>query len=437
MIFTSNNFKKICDYSSEKLFHRITEAIATSDNAALVSMYDDTLIVLDEETNNLYLCDYNMSEDYILEMSNFQPIQLVENDGEYFDQVVEDYFDVQNDNKVTVDDLYDGFKLKFKDESEGIIREAKDNKNRRIQENSRIRAIKKARLARNIFEDEIRVLLEEPFIKHMTVKSETRPDNIPSSLNKVNFTFDSGEIKVNTDPGKPSDDMITLKDNTNVMDAMKNVASKISNKWKSDAFRKRFEEMMDKILATESIEYGKNSVINFLKENKELFLLKKNLFEELITKTSLMYGETDVDNVLGSFNKIMSLRECKEMKKDFLAKNSITEEDVENINNKIEDNDVADMDSDKKDSDKLKSPDDKTSIDSEDLKKIVSILGKIKNQLDDDSMENSYVTNLISSLEGIEIDNSKMKEVIDFLSSVETKKDDDEELVKKESPGGK
>jgi hypothetical protein len=48
------------------------------------------------------------------------------------------------------------------------------------------------------------------------------------------------------------------------------------------------EKMVKEIMATESIEYGKTSVLNFLDENKELFLLRKELFEELITKRYLL-----------------------------------------------------------------------------------------------------------------------------------------------------
>jgi len=76
------------------------------------------------------------------------------------------------------------------------------------------------------------------------------------------------------------------------------------------------------------------------------------------------------------------------------------------------------------------------SVASEDVKKIVDILGKIKKQLEDDSPEAEYVGGLISSLEGLDIEDSKMKEVIDFLSSVEAPKEEDEEEKEVEDEEG-
>ena len=257
MVLTYNNFKKVVEHSSEKMFNKLSEAIATSDNAALVSMYDDKLIVLDEEKDELFLCNY-LYENGILTMHNFEQISLTENDDQFFDEVVADYFDVDSEKKVTVEDLMTGFNLKYKNESSSIFTEAKDRKYRKIQESSRIRAIKKARDARNMFEEEIKSLMEEPFIKHVTLKTDQAKDSVPSALNKVSFTPSYGEIKVNTDIGGPAKELITLKDNTNVMDAMKNVAGKVSQKWKSETFRGKFERMINKILASETIKLGKD-----------------------------------------------------------------------------------------------------------------------------------------------------------------------------------
>lgn len=432
MVLTYNNFKKVVEHSAEKLFNKLSEAIATSDNAALVSMYDDKLILLDEEKNELFLCNY-LYENGILTMRNFEQISLTENDDSYLDEVVADYFDVDSEKKVTVEDLMTGFNLKYKNESTSIFTEAKDRKYRKIMESSRIRAIKKARDARNIFQEEIKSLMEEPFMQHLTLKVDQAKNNVPAALNKVTFKPSYGEISVNTDIGGPSQNMITLKDNTNVMDAMKTVAVNVSKKWTSETFRSKFEKMINKILATESMELGKNAMLTFLEENKELFLLKKDLFEELITKTALMYGETDTDELVEAFEKVMKTKEGRSMKNDFLKKNGLTEEKIAEINTLIEQGDEMEMD----DMPEEPSKEATSSVESEDVKKIVDILGKIKKQLEDDSPESEYVSGLISSLEGLDIEDSKMKEVIDFLSSVETpkQKEDDEDEEEDDDEG--
>ena len=423
MVLTYNNFKKVVEHSAEKMFSKLSEAIATSDNAALVSMYDDKLIILDEEKNELFLCNY-LYENGVLSMHNFEKISLTENNDEYLDEVVADYFDVDSEKKVTVEDLMTGFNLKFKNESKSIFTEARDRKYRKIMESSRIRAIKRAREARNMFESEIKSLLEEPFIQHVTMKVDQAKDSVPTALNRVTFKPSYGEIKVNTDIGGQAKELITLRDNTNVMDAMKKVAGSVSEKWKSDTFRSKFEKMIQKILATESTELGRDAVLSFLEENKELFLLKKELFEELITKTALMYGETETEELVEAFEKVMKTKEGRMMKNDFFKKNGLTEEKLSEINKLIEDGEDVDMDMDS--SSDEPSSDAASSVASEDVKKITDILSKIKKQLEDDSPESEYVGGLISSLEGLDIEDSKMKEVIDFLSSVEKPEEKEE-----------
>lgn len=424
MVLTYNNFKKVVEHSAEKMFNKLAEAVATSDNAALVSMYDDKLMILDEEHDELFLCNY-LYENGVLTMRNFEKVTLTENDENYLDEVVADYFDVDSEKKVTVEDLMTGFSLKFKNDSHSIFTEAKDRKYRKIQESSRIRAIKRAREARNMFEEEIKSLLEEPFLQHISMKVDQAKDSVPAALNKVTFKPTYGDIKVNTDIGGPAKELITLKDNTNVMDAMKKVAVKVSQKWTSDAFRGKFEKMINKILASESMELGKDAMLSFLDENKELYLLKRDLFEELITKTALMYGETDTEELVEAFEKVMKTKEGRAMKNDFLKRNGLNEEKIAEINALVEqgedelDTDISMDDEPSKEA--------TSSVESEDVKKIVDILKKIGKQLEDDSPEAEYVGGLVSSLEGLDIEDSKMKEVIDFLSSVETPKEDEEE----------
>ena len=77
MHLTYNKFKQVVDNSSEKLFNKIAEAVSTSDNAALVAMYDDKLILLDEENEKFFLCDY-LFENGVLTIHKFESVSLTE-----------------------------------------------------------------------------------------------------------------------------------------------------------------------------------------------------------------------------------------------------------------------------------------------------------------------------------------------------------------------
>lgn len=424
MQLTYNKFKQVVDNSSEKLFRKISEAISTSENAALVAMFDDKLILLDEDTEELFICDY-LFENGILTFHKFEPVSLTENDETYLDEVVGQYFDLDDESPITVGDLMTGFKLKYNNESTLIVQEARDRKNKMIMESPRIRAIKRARDARNMVAEEIKTLLEEPFVQHLDQKlyhsNVKSGDSVAPALNKVNFKTPY-PVFVNTDVGGEAKDLLKLRDNTNAMDAMKGVALKLSDKWKSDSFRKKFEKMIDQILATESVELGKTAVLSFLDENKELFLLKDELFEELLMKTTLMLGEGNYEDVLDVFKKIMTGREGRLMKNEFFKKNGITEERLEEINHLVEQGDEA---VDDVDMDEEPAKEAGNDLDAEEVNKIIDIFKKIKKNLEDDSPEAEYVDGLISALDSAKvsgIEDSKMKEIIDFLSAVEAPK---------------
>jgi hypothetical protein len=431
MQLTFNKFKQVVDKSSEKVFGKIAEALAASDNAALVSMYDDKLIVLDEEREDFYLADYTF-ENSILSMKNFELVDLTENDDTYLEKVAEKYFDLDDDEPITIGEMMTGVNLKFKNNSRSIFNEAKDRKYRKIMESPRIRAIKKARSVRNYFVEDIKSLMEEDFMGKLQLKVDgDKSTGVPSTLNKVKWNSPY-PIKVNVDQGQPVN-LIKIKDNANVIDALGNLAGHLSDKWKSDAFRNKFEKMVKDILATESVELAKTAVLNFLDENKELFILKKELFEELITKTTLMIGEGDSDTVVKIFESIVDSKPGRMMKRKFFKDNNLNEEKIERLNRLAEEDELPtapeapeepSMDTEGE------AEESSSDLDTEEVNKIIDIFKKIVKQLESDSPEAEYIQGLISSLDSAKvkgIEDSKMKEILDFLSSAKAPKEEEAE----------
>ncbi len=409
-----NKFKQLVDSSSEKLFDKIAEAIATSDNAALVAMFDDKLILLDEKKKDLYLADY-VYENNVLTMHNFQSIELSENDGAYLEEAVSRYFDLDDESPISTSDLMTGFRLKFKNESSSIFSEACDRKSKKRVQKPRIGAMHKARKARDMFAEDIKSLMEEPFMKHLSLKVQNDQDSIPTALNTVAWNSPY-PISVNTDIGGPADDLITLRDNTNVMDAMKGLALKISEKWKNDSFRAKFSDMISKIVQTESVELAKTAVLNFLDENKELFLLKDGMFNELITKTTLMLGEGNTEPVLQIFQNIMESKRGRMMKNEYFQKYNITEESLDQINSEAETSDEnipADT-----------SKGIGNDLDDEAVDKVISVFKKIGEAMKEkgkETPEYDFVSGIIESLKSFKESGTDsdavMKDVVDFLNN--------------------
>jgi hypothetical protein len=188
--------------------------------------------------------------------------------------------------------------------------------------------------------------------------------------------------------------------------------------------------MVKEILATESVELAKTAVLNFLDENKELFLLNKIMFEELITKTTLMVGEGDSDVVVGIFESIVDSKPGRMMKRKFFKENNFTEDKVAEINRLAEEDELPSLpDASDSEDDMGDVEESSTDLDTEEVNKIIDIFKKIVKQLESDSPEAEYVQGLISSLDSAKvkgIEDSKMKEIIDFLSSAKAPKEDDE-----------
>lgn len=439
MQLTYNKFKQVVSKSSERIFNKIASTMAMSENAALVAMFDDKLVLLDEKKEQLYLSDY-LYENGILKIHNHERIKLSENDDTYLDQVTERYFDLDDDTPISIQEMMTGFNLRFKNKNAGneIITEARDRKYRAIMESPRIKAIRTVREVKNLFTKEINKLWEEDWMMPLSLKADNAKDAIPNTLKSVKFDSPYDVTIVNTEVGEPAPGLLKISSETNVMKAMTDLASKVDQKWKSDSFRKAFANTIEALLKTESVELAKTTILNFLDENKELFLLDEKKLEELLVKTSLMINETDTDSIVGVVNKIIESKAGKQMKWKYFRENAITESKLSEFRMIMEDDEqvaaAAPAPADGSAAPALDAaapaaPEaEKEDIDWEQVEAIKGFLNKIRGELDDDSDEAKYVDGLLgkldkSKLEGI--DKGSLKEIMDLLKPEDYSNDEE------------
>ena len=443
MQLTYNKFKQVVGKSSERIFDKIASTLAMSENAALVAMFDDKLVLLDEKKEQLYLSDY-LYENGILKIHNHERIKLSENDDTYLDQVTERYFDLDDDTPISIQEMMTGFNLRFKNKNAGneIITEARDRKYRAIMESPRIKAIRTVREVKNLFTREINKLWEEDWMMPLSLKADNAKDAVPNTLKSVKFDYPYDVTVVNTEIGEPAPGLLKISSETNVMKAMTDLASKVDQKWKSDSFRKAFANTIEALLRTESVELAKTTVLNFIDENKELFLLDEKKLEELLVKTSLMINETDTDSIVGVVNKIIDSKAGKQMKWKYFRDNAITESRLTEFRTIMEDDEqvaaaaapapapAADGSAPAPDASAPPAPDaEKEDIDWEQVEAIKGVLNKIRGKLDDDSDEAKYVDGLLgkldkSKLEGI--DKGALKEIMDLLKPEEESSEEED-----------
>lgn len=419
MQLTYNKFKQVVSKSSERIFDKIAKTLAMTENAALVAMFDDKLVLLDEKKEQLYLSDY-IYENGILKIYNHERIKLTENDDSYLDEVVGKYFDLDDDTPISISEMMTGFNLKFKNQSLDVITEAKDRKYRAIMESPRVRAIRTVREVKNLFKEEINKLWEEDYMQPLSLKADNAKDAIPSTLKSVRFDHPYDVTVVNTEIGSPVPSLLKIAGETNVMKAMTDLASRVDQKWKSDSFRKAFTSAIESLLKTESIELAKATILNFLEENKELFLLDEKRLEELLVKTSLMTGETDTDSVVAVFNKIIESKAGKMMKYKFFKQNNLNEEKLAQLKTIMEEGEAvpAPDSSDTNASATAAPAEEGEDIDWAAIEAIKSVLNKIRSKLEDDTNEAEYVDGLLEKLDKAKlqgIDKGTLKEIFDLL----------------------
>lgn len=420
MQLTYNQFRKAVGKSSDRLFEKFAAIFAESENAALMALYDDKMILLDEDTNQPYLADYSYA-DGVLHFGSFEPIDLVENDGTVLEQKVNNLFDIVNDPMVSIDELAEGFRLKFYDNAHRDITEARYLKQRMIYENPSIRVKHSVRELRDrnyaMFEE----LNKKPFVKKLSAKLQLENDNVAKSLNKVDWNPKKG-YEVDTNVYRSIAPDIKKIDNS-IKKKMRDLAGKLAQLWKTDAFRQKFMNFTMNMKKAEDMEAAMASAENFFEENKELFLLEPSRLDEVVLKTALMNSDTskDANVVVEIFRKLMQHEDIAAIRESYFDSLGATpeqiakimfEQDVEDLPEPEAD---VDVDVDVEQPKKSKAADD---LETEELNDIIAVFRSIRKQLEEDSDEASYVDGIIDDLENAKakgITDDRMKDIIDFL----------------------
>jgi hypothetical protein len=197
-----------------------------------------------------------------------------------------------------------------------------------------------------------------------------------------------------------------------------NIKKKVNNMWTSESFKQDVKKLIESLSDAEDAQ---ELMEKFINQHVEILVLKENEFEDLILKTALMIGESQkADSLVDIFKDFYALEETKNSRKQFLERNSLNEEDEGGEDVELDvDVDVEDDEEEIKGNGKKK--DKETTIDEDSINKILKVMNKIKENLEEKSMESKYVESFISALEDAKVGSigeGKLKEILDFLNSI-------------------
>jgi len=436
MQLTYNQFRKVVNKSSEKLFDKFAGIFAESENAALMALYDDKMILLDEETDQPYICEYDYT-DGILSFSKIEAVALVENDETVLADKVGDLFDIENDPPVSMDEMVEGFRLRFYDNARREVTEAKDKKLRKIYENPSIRMKHNLRELRDRNHADVQELMSKPFMKKVTAKLQLEAAEAPSQfIGKVDWNPKKG-YKVDTNVYQYISPDISNLEDKEIKKKMQALAGKLYKLWKTDAFRDKFMNFKFDLKKAEDMDTAIEAAENFFEENKELFLLDPSRFEEVMIKTALMTEAKDANVIVEILKAFMQQEDVKTIKEEYYDSLGVSPEEIAQIIFEQDDEEAVDLPPEavKEPDVPEKEPKEKKSkaaddLENEELKEIIATLKKIKKQIDADSEEAEFLGVIVADLENAKakgIDDTRMKEIVDWLAGAKEPKEEEAE----------
>jgi hypothetical protein len=417
MDLTYSQIAQASMFSNDKMVTLIKQRLAESANAAVALVFDDKLIVLDEEKDEFYSVNYKV-ENKALKLEGWDKVNLLADNESRLETLSEEFFDPYGKKEITVKSLVEAFKLKHSDQPvRMMLNRTATEKKRIVESNDRIKAIREVRDAKEYFSDDIAEIFNDPKIKALSSKmAESNP--VQASVNRINF---SSPISISL-LEESSNKIINLSEKKKSKVKFGNIKKKVQNMWTSESFKKDLKSLINEMGKTENVKLVLES---FIKQHVEILILEASEIEDLVLKTALMINEAaKADSLVGLFREYCSLDEAKKQKEDFISRNNIVSDSV----NEQEEPEVE------KETDKEEPKEKETSIDEDSINKILKVLNKIGENLKEKTMESRYVKSFVTALEDAKVGSvseGKLKEVLDFLSTVydsaQEEKDEGEE----------
>lgn len=413
---------QLAQFSNDKMVDVIKTKLAESENAAVALVFDDSLIVLDENNEQFYAVDYTV-ENRALNMTNWDPIKVQPDDQSRIEDLAEGYFDPLNEQPIRSRELVEAFMLKYSNEPfRRLVNQASIEKKSIVESNSRIKALKQLRKARGQFAEDIADIMEDQKIQTIS-SSVFESSPVQNTISRVDFR---SPLSVSIFEEK-SDRVINLSEKQKTKMRASNIKKKIKNMWTSESFKEDLKELMAEMAeADEALPV----LESFMDNHREVLVLSESELEDLVLKTTLMIGEAQrSDGLTQLFKEYYNLSETQAIREDYIARNMINEAEGEGDadagyefdDEKTDDESDVDVKVNSDEKETNKKSEKETTIDEDSINRILKVMNKIKESLEEKTLERKYVDSFIQSLEDAKVGSmseGKLKEILDFLGSV-------------------
>ncbi len=360
---TLKEFEDINLYSNKSMERIISSIINESSNAALVNMFEDSVILLDHENGSFYTADYTFeAETLTLKLENFEEINLSKEEDN-FKNKVKNFFE---DETVSVNELSEAYK-------EDVIGQ-ESFLNELINEALSVKDFDSIVDYSQLSEaNEDISIKNEDFFKEYVERLETHP------LNEIKYiNFESPVV-------------VSLLESEKIKLINSTVVEKAAALWKNKKFKEAFVKASTTFV--ENVEEGKEELQTLFEEYPQIFFLdnadRNALFGKMIIGSDLRESLKDLQkgmNILFEDEDINSIRDTylSEIEGDEEEEASETPEEEEAEKKEKEEKPAKELTPEqiKKISEELKKVSEK--IEDEKLKeKMDELIGKLDGSLEE------------------------------------------------------
>lgn len=353
---TIKQFEEINLFSNKSVEKVVSSIVNESSNAALVAMFEDSVILLDHDDGQFYAADYTFDGKKLkLTLENFQAIDL-EKEENGFKKDVSNFFETEG---ASAKDLAESYKDSVMEQEKFVnelISEALSTKD--FDDTINYKELAEANNSVSI--------ASKPYFQSYVKRLESHP------LNEVKYFNWTDKV------------IVSLMEGEKVRLINSTAAEKANELWKKENFKSLFGEAASTFV--EDVEAGKAKMVALFEEYPQLFLLdnadRKTLFgKAIISNSKLRESLEDLQKGMDILFETEDIRELQNSYLSLLEESDDEEESEEDDDEEEEDDEPA------------------KELDADEVKELADELQKIADDVEDEKLKGK-LDDIIAKLGG-------------------------------------
>lgn len=323
--FTLTEFENLNLYNNRSMENVVASLVNKSSNACLVSMFEDSIILLDHTDGIFYIADYKFDrENLTLTVENFEAVELIREDDS-FKNNVHRFF--EDEDEADVSEIVESYKSDVVSQEKFITELINESMSKKDFDNlpdyDEIReAVKDTELESK----------NEKFFQKYKERIQTHP------LTEIkHFNWENTVI-------------VSLVETENQKLVNKTSIQRANDLWKKVEFKESFIDACD--IFIEDVEEGTDMLKDILEEYPQIFFLDKadrnSMFGKAIISSSSL--REDMEDILEGINILFDKFDLADLREEYLSEaeeagvepDATGEEDTETPEEKPEEVDPGD-----------------------------------------------------------------------------------------------